>query len=74
MGLSLNLCRMIGAQEQSQCPECGRIQPSHFDAYDVEAGNPNPVAGEWFLDCYCEGCGVNWTHHIHLPLENDPIP
>jgi hypothetical protein len=69
MGLQVNLTKMICAPETIFCPRCKTLIQTRFDDYDIECGDPNPTAGVWNLDAYCDHCEVeiNVTMDVGSP-------
>ena len=60
MGRQANLCDMLGAPEQLECPQCGAIIDTMFDDYDIDSPC-NPTPGVWELDVGCPNCGHEWS-------------
>jgi hypothetical protein len=68
MTLETNLVRMLGAPETVKCPECGETVATFFDAFDLDAGDPNPDDGVWHLEVCCHECDNVWTLKFSVKL------
>jgi len=70
MGHNVNLCEMVGAPAELECPKCGDVADSWFDDYDIDCRNANPAPGQWRLMAHCAECEHKWTHEMALV----PVP
>lgn len=68
MGLQMNLCQLLGAPTEVQCPECGAPQQTYWNDYDVECCGFNPAPGKVVLGMYCEECEHEWKTSYQVEL------
>ncbi len=55
MGSQANLCHMLNAPEEVECPECKKTFRTYFDDYDID-GPCNLEPGVWKLQTQCPHC------------------
>jgi hypothetical protein len=55
MGRQADLCWMLNAPSELECPFCNRTFSTYFDDYDIDSPC-NPEPGVWKLRTQCPHC------------------
>lgn len=75
MGLNIDLTYLFGLPAETNCPNCKRKMPTHFEDYDIEGPGFNPRPGIVVLDSYCGSCEteIKETFKVEL-VKQQPEP
>ena len=68
MGRQANLCWMLGAPKELECPSCKEYFLTHFDDYGLDYSS-NSKPGKWTLHAYCSHCNTHLVTELYVTVD-----